>query len=56
MQLTELINCLGDAEEITLLDYSWIGWVLLLSKVGKGKLIASPAKISSKRVFIVSLR
>jgi len=30
MKVTELAYCLGNPEEITLLDYWWIGWGLLL--------------------------
>jgi hypothetical protein len=37
MQLTELINCLGNPEEITLLDYSSIGCVLLLGEGWRSK-------------------
>jgi hypothetical protein len=44
INFTELIKCLGNPEEITLLDYSLIGCVLLL---GEGR------QSKAERIFIV---
>ena len=51
-QLTEDRECIWNPEEITLLTYSWID-VFLSAKVVKAKLIAIPARASTRRIFIV---
>jgi hypothetical protein len=56
MKVTELTYCLGIAEEITLLDYSWSGCGLLLSEDRRAKLIANPTRVTTARIFIISSR
>jgi hypothetical protein len=55
MQLTELIKCLGNPEEITLLD-CWTTRGSAVSfcwaKVGEAKLIANPTRVTTERIFI----
>jgi hypothetical protein len=50
---TEIVNCLGNSEQITLLDYYFESAVFCV-KAGNAKQITDPAKASSEAVFIVS--
>jgi len=54
MKVTELAYRLGNPEEITLLDYWWIGWVFLLG-VGRQSIRQTHVGFSASFRFNKSL-